>query len=66
MESGLIYKPINDVLDFNGNKILQIKTLCKDVEIEGNVKVLVYPEQGFCSVDSLKESEIKTNFVKSN
>ena len=49
---GTKYSPAENVLDFNGNKIDYIEVLEKDKEVSGNYKVLVYPEAGFCSVDS--------------
>lgn len=57
------YSPASDdMLDFNGNKIEHIEVLGEDEDIKGNFKVLVYPETGFCSVDSISEQDIKNNF----
>ena len=57
------YSPASDnVLDFNGNKIEHIEVLGEDEDIKGNFKVLVYPETGFCSVDSVSGQEIKNKF----
>ena len=52
----------DNVLDFNGNKIEHIEVLGEDEDIKGNFKVLVYPETGFCSVDSVSNQEIKNKF----
>ena len=60
---GTKYSPASDnVLDFNGNKIEHIEVLGEDEDIKGNFKVLVYPETGFCSVDSVSNQEIKNKF----
>lgn len=60
---GTKYSPASDnVLDFNGNKIEHIEVLGEDEDIKGNFKVLVYPETGFCSVDSISNQEIKNKF----
>lgn len=60
---GTKYSPASDnVLDFNGNKIEHIEVLGEDEEIKGNFKILVYPEVGFCSVDSVSNQEIKNKF----
>ena len=54
------YSPaLDDMLDFNGNKIEHIEVLGEDEEIKGNFKVLVYPEVGFCSVDSVSNQELE-------
>ena len=60
---GTKYSPaLDDMLDFNGNKIDNIEVLGEDEDIKGNFKVLVYPETGFCSVDSVSDKEIKNKF----
>ena len=60
---GTKYSPaLNDMLDFNRNKIEHIEVLGEDEDIKGNFKVLVYPETGFCSVDSVSYQEIKNKF----
>lgn len=69
---GAKYSPAENVLDFNGNKIDYIEVLEKDKEVSGNYekdkevswnyKVLVYPEAGFCSVDSFPESDFNDKF----
>lgn len=59
---GAKYSPAENVLDFNGNKIDYIEVLEKDKEVSGNYKVLVYPEVGFCSVDSFPESDFNDKF----
>lgn len=60
---GTKYSPaLDNVLDFNGNKIEHIEVLGEDEDIKGNFKVLVYPETGFCSVDSVSNQEIKNKF----
>ena len=60
---GTKYSPaLDDMLDFNGNKIEHIEVLGEDEDIKGNFKVLVYPEAGFCSVDSVSDQEIKNKF----
>lgn len=60
---GTKYSPALDgMLDFNGNKIEHIEVLGEDEDIKGNFKVLVYPETGFCSVDSVSYQEIKNKF----
>lgn len=60
---GTKYSPASyNVLDFNGNKIEHIEVLGEDEDIKGNFKVLVYPETGFCSVDSVSYQEIKNKF----
>ena len=60
---GKKYSPASDdMLDFNGNKIEYIEVLGEDEDIKGNFKVLVYPETGFCSVDSISEQDIENNF----
>ena len=60
---GTKYSPASDdMLDFNGNKIEHIEVLGEDEDIKGNFKVLVYPETGVCSVDSVSYQEIKNKF----
>ena len=60
---GTKYSPaLDDMLDFNGNKIEHIEVLGEDEDIKGNFKVLVYPETGCCSVDSVSHQEIKNKF----
>lgn len=60
---GTKYSPASDnVLDFNGNKIEHIEVLGEDEDIKGNFKVLVYPETGFCSVDSVSNQELENKF----
>ena len=57
------YSPVlDDILDFNGNKIEHINVLGEDEDIKGNFKVLVYPKTGFCSVDSISEQDIENKF----
>lgn len=59
---GTKYEPIsNDMLDFNGNKVMYFEILGEDEDIKHNVKILVYPECGICSVDSIAESEVIDN-----
>ena len=65
LKIGTKHSPAQEnMLDFKGNKIDYIEILGKDEEIKGNFKVLVYPATGFCSVDSLSESDIKNKFKK--
>lgn len=60
---GTKYSPaLDDMLDFNGNKIEHIEVLGEDEDIKCNFKVLVYPETGVCSVDSVSYQEIKNKF----
>ena len=60
---GAKYSPVlDDILDFNGNNIEHINVLREDEDIKGNFKILVYPETGFCSVDSISEQEIENKF----
>ena len=60
---GTKYSPaLDDMLDFNGNKIEHIEVLGEDEDIKGNFKVLVYPKTGFCSVDSISEKDIESKF----
>ena len=60
---GAKYSPaLDDMLDFNGNKIEHIEILGEDEDIKGNFKVLVYPKNGFCSVDSISEKDIENKF----
>lgn len=59
---GAKYSPAENALDFNGNKIDYVEVLEKDKEVSGNYKVLVYPEAGFCSVDSFPESDFNDKF----
>ena len=60
---GKKYSPASDdMLDFNGNKIEHIEVLGEDEGVKGNFKVLVYPETGFCSVDSISEQDIENKF----
>ena len=62
---GTKYIPVSDdMLDFNGNKVGLIEILGEDEDVKGNFKVLVYPMTGFCSVDSISESDIETKFKK--
>ena len=62
---GTKYSPASDnVLDFNGNKIEHIEVLGEDEDIKGNFKVLVYPETGFCSVDSISKQDINNKFKR--
>lgn len=65
LKIGTKHSPAQEnMLDFNGNRIDYIEILGKDEDIKGNFKVLVYPTTGFCSVDSLSESDIKNKFKK--
>ena len=60
---GAKYSPaLDDMLDFNGNKIEHIEILGEDEDIKRNFKVLVYPKTGFCSVDSISEKDIENKF----
>lgn len=60
---GAKYSPaLDDMLDFNGNKIEHIEVLGEDEDIKGNFKTLVYPKTGFCSVDSISEQDIENKF----
>ena len=60
---GAKYSPVlDDILDFNRNKIEHINLLGEDEDIKGNFKVLVYPKTGFCSVDSISEKDIENKF----
>ena len=62
IKEGTIYEPIsNNMLDFNGNKVMYFVVLGEDEDIKYNVKILVYPERGICSVDSIAESEVIDN-----
>ena len=59
---GTKYSPaLDDMLDFNGNKIEHIEVLGEDEDIKHNVKILVYPESGICSGDSIAEVEVVDN-----
>ena len=59
---GTKYEPIsNDMLDFNGNKVMYFEVLGEDEDIKHNVEILVYPERGICSVDSIEELEVIDN-----
>lgn len=65
IEIGKKYSPVlDDVLDFNGNKIEYIEILKEDEEIAGNFKVLIYPKAGFCSVDSISKQDINKKFKR--
>ena len=60
---GAKYSPaLDDMLDFNGNKIEHIEILGEDEDIKGNFKVFVYPKTSFCSVDSISEKDIENKF----
>lgn len=62
IKEGTIYEPIsNNMLDFNGNKVMYFVVLGEDEDIKRNVKILVYPEHGICSVDSIEELEVIDN-----
>ena len=60
---GKKYSPaLDNVLDFNGNKIEHIEILEKDKDVKGNFKVLIYPKNGFCSVDSISKQDLENKF----
>ena len=39
----------------------EAKSPTEDEDIKHNVKILVYPERGICSVDSIEELEVIDN-----
>lgn len=65
VEIGKKYSPTcDDVLDFNGNKIEYIEILKEDEDVKGNFKILIYPQSGFCSVDSISKQDINNKFKR--
>lgn len=65
IEIGTKYSPASEnMLDFNHNKIEHIEILGEDEDIKDNFKVLVYPETGFCSVDSISRQDLYSKFKR--